>query len=128
MNKSQYTEELIARALITDIEKKDNPEKIETRIFNEYNTPQKIIWKENNSGYIPDIKATFSKGVTNIYTIELTDEFNTEKWKLFSLYARQNKGGLFIIAPESRLKEIKDKVKESHINNVHLIYIPGNNK
>lgn len=126
MNKSQYTEELIARALIADIEKKDSPKNIETKIFSDYKTPQRIIWKEKKTGYVPDIKATFSKGVTNIYTIELTGEFNIEKWRLFSLYARQNKGGLFIIAPESRLKEIKDKVKESHINNVHLIYIPGN--
>ncbi len=124
MCKSQYTKELVAKVIIKEIEKQDNPETIESRLFKDYRTLQKIIWKDNKSGYIPDIKAIFSEGTVNIYTIELAGEYNTEKWKLFSLYAKQNEGGLFIVAPEDRLKEIKDTVKNSNINNVHLIYIP----
>ena len=118
------TKKQIANAVIKQIENSNKKISVETRLFDTYKNPEKVIWKSNKEGYFPDIKAITPEGNANIYEIELSDGYNEDKWRLFSLFAKSKNGELVLVIPESRLEKVKSKLESSNLNNIDLIYIP----
>jgi hypothetical protein len=118
------TKEIVARAVIDEIEKDDEKKKIETGLAKNYYNPATIVWKSSQNGFIPDIKVSSSKGKSDIYEIEISDNYNEEKWKLFSLYTKKSHGRFYLIVPESKVDEITLKITNSKIHNIHLLTIP----
>lgn len=115
------SKEVVAKAVISEIEKDNKASRIETDLIGDYSSPSKIVWKSSNKGHVPDIKANTTKGVPVIYEIELSDEFDPEKWRLFSLYALKSKGRFVLVIPEIRLKKISSIIKKKELNNVQLL-------
>jgi len=85
----QMTKEIVAKAVIEKIEEDEEKFDIETRLVGSYYNPAKVVWKSSHSGYTPDIKVSSPKGNSDIYEIEISDNYNEEKWRLFSLYAKK---------------------------------------
>lgn len=127
MKKSGYNKKLIANVMLEEIEK-DKPAKIETELFKNFKIPEKIVLKEKNTGYTPDIKVVLDDGKINLYEIELEEKYDIEKWKLYSVYAKRSKGDLYIILPDWMLDQVKNTLVQNEIKNVNLIYFPDKNQ
>ncbi|NBC83032.1 MAG: hypothetical protein GVY19_06580 [Bacteroidetes bacterium] len=121
MKKSVQEKNLVLNAVLNEIKKEDH-KKIETGFEDDYSFTKKIVWKDNDEGYTPDIVVEFDNDTKNIYEIELDEDLNIDKWKLFSMYARKHKGEFFIVLPDWIMEKVKDEIKQNNISNVHLMY------
>jgi len=121
MKKSVQEKNLVLNAVLNEIKKEDH-KKIETGFEDDYSFTKKIVWKDQDAGYTPDIVVEYEDETRNIYEIELDDDLNIDKWKLFSMYARKHKGEFFIVLPDWIMEKVKDEVKKHNISNVHLMY------
>ena len=111
----------VLRAVISKIEEEGNPSKIKAKDLNEYETPEKIIFKGKDEGFVPDIIAYYEKE-TNLYEVEMNSNENpVHKWSLLSLYAKNKKGHLFLIVPDYKKEEVKEELVNNGFN-VGLIY------
>lgn len=118
------TKEQIAMAVIKHIKKSQNAIEVKTGLISSYKNPSKVIWKSNHSGYTPDIKTISAQGSSDIYEIEIANDYNVDKWQLFSLYVKKTHGNLIIVVPESRVTRISEKIRKKNLKNVQLITIP----
>lgn len=107
---------MVTRAVITKIKNDWNPELIKALHIKGYDEPEKIQIKGNKKerGYKPDILA-LNESQTNIYEIELNKQMPVAKWRLFSNYARENNGNLYIVVPDYLKEDIKKEIKEKEI-------------
>lgn len=121
MEKSGINKEVIAKAVIKSINTQ-NPVKIETRFLKGYDTPDKIVYKSSRKGYNPDI-IVFFEDATYIYEIELDDNCETNKWQLFSLYTKKNKGRFYLIVPDWMILSVKATLKNKKIDASILHFI-----
>jgi hypothetical protein len=122
MKDNGLIKQTVAEAMIEKIKEDDSLISIETQYVDEYQKPDKISWKNTGIGYTPDIRVVLKNGKKSLYEIELADEFDTDKWELFSLFARKNNGDLYLIVPEWMLDRVKDELHRKKINKVNLIY------
>ena len=119
----QLTKEIVAKAVIEEIKKNNGNSAIETRWVKSFYHPAKLVWKSSQSGYIPDIKVSSPEGNSDIYEIELSENYNEEKWRLFALYAKKLRGRFILIVPESKVDKISSKLTKNKIHNTYLIAI-----
>jgi hypothetical protein len=107
---------MVTRAVITKIKNDWNPQMIKAQHLKDFNDPETIYIKGNKKerGYKPDIIA-LNETQTNIYEIELNKQMPVAKWRLFSNYARENNGNLYIVVPDYLKEEIKKEIQEKDI-------------
>ncbi len=122
MENDVASKQAVAQAIINRIEENDKPVTIETGLFKNYNSPNKITQKDNGEGYTPDIKVRLKDNTTNFYEIVLKNEYNIEKWRILSSYAKDNNGKLILIVPDSLLDNLKKTLKDNNLKNIHIIY------
>jgi hypothetical protein len=106
----------VTKAVITKIRNDWNPEMIKAKHVKGFNDPETIYIKgdKNERGYKPDIVA-LNENQTNIYEIELNRQMPVTKWRLFSNYARENNGNLYIIVPDYLKEDIKKEIQNKDI-------------
>jgi len=118
---NNVNKKFVAQALINKIEKENQASEIKTRIVEGYEKPEKIVRQEDKKkGFVPDVISK-SEEKTDLYEIELDQNFILEKWRLFSLYTNQLKGTFNIVTPESNLGLVKNALKENQIG-AKIIY------
>lgn len=127
MKKSVQEKDVVLNAVLSEIKKEDY-KTIETGFEDDYAFTKKVVWKENEEGYIPDIVVEFDDGIRNIYEIELEEDFSIDKWNLFSMYARKHKGEFYIVLPDWIMEKAKDEIKKHNISHVHLMYFKDSEK
>jgi len=125
MNITSLTKHQIAQAIIMQLEEQEEGIKIETDLFKNYVSPQKITQQSIQQEYHPDILTILENGETNVYEIELDGNINAEKWRVFSLFTKLKRGVLYIVVPESNLSEVEKIIVEKEFQNIKLIYIPN---
>ena len=115
---------MILRVMIQDINEKRHPMEIKTDHLKDYNSPEKLTLKGNDKIHKPDMIVVYDKE-THLYEVELDRKMETEKWKLYSLYARKNNGNFYLIVPDWLCDPVKDRLKEEKID-AGLIYFNTN--
>jgi hypothetical protein len=123
-NAKSFDKSQILRVMIQDIEKKRNPMEIKTDHLKNYSSPEKLTLKGTEEIHKPDMVVVYDKE-THLYEVELDRKMETEKWKLYSLYARKNHGNFYLIVPDWLRDPVKDRLKEENIN-AGLIYFNTN--
>ena len=111
---------MVARAVISTIEEKSEPNKIQSKDLKEYGNPMKIPFKDKKGELIPDLAVYYNYGV-NLYEIELENILDVEKWRLMSSYAKKFHGHLFLVVPDFLREKVKNELKSNAIN-AGLIY------
>lgn len=112
---------IVTRAVISKIQEEREPTKIQAKHVLGYESPSKITLKGSDDEYVPDIAAIYNKSMS-IYEIELNDNIQIEKWRLLSLYAKKNKGNLYLIIPDYLKEPIKEEIKKNNINAGVLVF------
>ena len=112
---------LVVKAIIEKAENDYNDVEIKTSLVEGYEKPEKIVIKGNEeNGYTPDVLLRSEKN-TDLYEVELDENYKLDKWRLFSLYSNKQKGNFNIVAPENNLHHLKEALKENQIN-AKIIY------
>lgn len=106
---------MVSKAVIAKIKEETEPNTIKAKHIADMETPNKISLKHENEGFVPDIAAEYNKQ-TSYYEIELEDDFESNKWRLFSLSAKNNNGSFFIVVPDFLKEKVKNKLDENDIN------------
>ncbi|MFP4061012.1 MAG: hypothetical protein ACOCXW_00120 [Bacteroidota bacterium] len=88
---------------------------IKTIHSRDFTNPDKIMWKGKSEGFVPDLTAR-RDNLLNIYDIQLTDNYELTKWKLFSLYANIRKANFYIVTPRWMVNSVKDTLVENVIS------------
>jgi len=119
--KNIINKKIVVQAIIDKIENEHDDFEIKTGIVEGYSKPEKIIRKGNQErGYIPDVMLQ-SEQRTELYEVELDEDFELDKWKLFSLYISKLKGSFNIVAPEELLPQLRDVLNTEEIK-AKIIY------
>ncbi len=111
---------MLVRAVISTIEDKGRPIKIEAKDLEEYDTPIRLFSKGKSNAFIPDL-AVYYYDELNFYEIELDEKMDIEKWELMSLHTKKYKGHLYLVVPDIKREKVKSKLKEKKIK-AGLIY------
>jgi hypothetical protein len=114
-NEKLLNKSVISRAVISFINEEEAPDVLHAKHIKDYESPRKVKLKGKDFGFTPDI-AVYYKNVANFYEIELKKPKTSVKWRLFSLYARNNNGNLFIVVPDYLKDDIKKEVEDKDIN------------
>jgi hypothetical protein len=109
------SKKIVAQVIIEKINETGKPVEIKTNYQGGYESPQEILWKGNNKGYIPDIVVNY-KDESDIYEIELDNNLKLDKWKLFYLSAKKNDGNLYLVMPDYLKDQAKKMLENSSIN------------
>ena len=80
---------------------------IKTIHSKDYTNPDKIMWKGKGEAYVPDLTAK-RDNLLNIYDVQLTDNYELKKWKLFSLYAHIRKANFYIVTPRWMVNSVRE--------------------
>lgn len=119
--KNTVKKEFVVQALIDKIEKENQDIEIKTRIVKGYDSPKRIAKQDSDQkGFTPDVLSSTPEK-TDLYEVELTQDYKLEKWKLFSLYSNKLKGTFNIVTPQNNLTAIRNKLKENNIK-AKIIY------
>jgi len=111
-----YNKTTLTRVVISKILDERNPDTIKAMHVPGYDNPDKIIDEEHNVSFVPDITAFFDNEA-HVYEIELEkNNMPTDKWKLFSAYAKKNNGSLFLLVPDYIKEDIKKELYAKNIN------------
>jgi len=109
---------IIVQAIIEKVESDYDDVEILTDILEGYDHPGQIIIKgEKKIGYVPDVVLK-KKKTTDLYEVELgrKDDYELDKWKLFSLYSHKQHGNFNIVIPEDNLTHLRKILKENQIS------------
>ena len=82
--------------------------------------PEKIVWKQNSRGHIPDVTGWGSE--FNLFEVEtadsISDQHTADQWTLFAAYAGQHSAVFWVVVPvgseaaaNQRLKELGSAAK-----------------
>lgn len=112
---------MVSRAVILKLENEMKPAKIRAKHVLGYESPSKISFKNKKEEYVPDIAAIYDESMS-VYEIELSKNIELEKWRLLSLFAKKNKGNLYLIVPDFLKEPIKEEIKENNINAGVLVF------
>lgn len=110
MNKEE-----IVNAVIENLLEKKHPTEIKTPHIEKYASPVKLKIKDSEEVFTPDITAQFGDSA-NLYEIELDDNFQVNKWKLFSFHAKKRHGNLYLIVPDWLRESVKEVLTNQNIN------------
>jgi hypothetical protein len=113
--------QFVIQAIIEKIENENTEPHIKTKMVEGYDVPEKITKQDSgHKGWIPDIIADKDDS-TDLYEVELNQDFNPFKWEVFSMYARKLKGTFNIVVPQKNLLMIKNALKDNNIK-AKIIY------
>lgn len=113
--KAEVSKKVVVQAIIDKIKDEKKPKEIKTNIVQGYEDPEKITLKDKEEGYVPDLKAEM-KDHTELYEIELSDDYEIDKWLSFSKHLKKSKGFFYIVTPEENLKTVRDLLKTNNID------------
>ncbi|MEA1896909.1 MAG: hypothetical protein U9N53_04520 [Bacteroidota bacterium] len=106
----------VVKAIIEKAKNDYDDVEIRTSLVEGYEKPGKIIIKGNEEkGYTPDVLLR-SENATDLYEVELDENYKLDKWRIFSLYSIKQKGDFNIVAPENNLHHLKEALKENQIH------------
>ncbi len=115
------SKKIVVQAIIEKVEKEHTDVEIRTNLVEGFNQPEKIIIKgKQDKGYTPDVLLRGNNS-TNIYEVELDQEYKLDKWRLFSLFSKKQKGSFNIVAPEDNIPLVRKALNENQIN-ARIIY------
>ena len=97
----------VAQAIIQKAEKDYDNVKIMTSMVEGFDRPDKIMNKDKQEGYSPDVMLRNNE-VTELYEIDLSQDFKPEKWKLFSRFSDNEKGSFSIVTHEEHVNPLRD--------------------
>ncbi len=112
---------MVSRAVISKLENEMKPAKIKAKHVLGFESPNKISFESKEPEYIPDIAAIYDESMS-FYEIELNKNIQVEKWRLLSLYAKKNKGNLYLVVPDYLKETIKEEIEENNINAGVLVF------
>ncbi len=115
------SKQIVVQAIIEKVEKEFDNVEIRTSVVEGYERPETISEKGNREeGFTPDVMLTSPEG-TEIYEVEMDQNYQVEKWRLFSLYSGKKNGDLNIVTPEEQLPELRDVLNKNDIK-AKIIY------
>ncbi|MFB6318935.1 hypothetical protein [Saccharicrinis sp. FJH54] len=115
--------ESITKAVLKEVVRHNRGAEIHARHTRDLPNPARLAWKNKEENYMPDIIVRNGKNGLNIYEIELTDEFDISKWRLYSMYARKSNGKLHLVLPRWLSNRAKEKIEESNLKNILVEYV-----
>lgn len=119
--KSNVSKKLVVQAIIDKVENEQQDVTIKTGVVEGYQTPEKISdGNDEKKSYIPDV-VLLSGDQTELYEVELDNEFELDKWRIFSHYTDVQDGNFNIVAPEESLPRVRETLKTNNIN-AKIIY------
>jgi hypothetical protein len=104
----------VVTALIKKI-KKENPVDLKTALLKDYTPPDKIKFEGIDDTYTPTVLAIF-KDHSDVYELELDENYEAKKYRLFSSYAKMKNGNFHLVIPSKYLNSAKIFFSE---NNIH---------
>jgi len=107
--------EMVVNAVIENMLEKKEPEEIKTPFIDKYKSPSGLKIKSTNETFVPDITAKFGES-SNLYEVELDDDFQVNKWKLFSIHAKKKNGNLYLIVPDWLRESVKKELTDQNIS------------
>lgn len=118
-----YNKRKISRAIILDLLKSMDPVEIKSKHIKDYDPPDALIKKRSDKKYTPDLIARLEQTM-HLYEIELGDDPDTEKWKLFDAFTKMNGGKFFLVVPDTQKVEIRKTIKNTGISARILYFDP----
>jgi len=106
---------LVIKAVISEIQNKNQPLRIEAKGLESFASPPKLRLKENDREFIPDLVVHYDKHA-DLYEIEMKDHMDIEKWRQMLLYARKLKGHLFLVVPDFLCQKVKFELEKNTLN------------
>lgn len=106
---------MVARVMVSKLQEEQKPKQIRTRYLKGFESPDNVSIKGDEKKFSPDIMAIYDRE-THLYEIELDNKMPVDKWRTFSLYARKNKGNLYLIVPDYLKDPIKEQIRNNDIN------------
>lgn len=122
---SLLKKEEVVQAVITQMTAYNENVLVETKLLENYKIPDKIVWKSTGVGFFPNLKITIPSEKIMLYEVELSTKINIEKWRLFSLTARQQNGDFTLVVPESRIGRVEAIIAEKNFKNIKLMFVPN---
>lgn len=105
----------VAQAIIQKAEEDYDNVKIMTSMLEGFDRPDKIMNKDQEKGgFSPDVMLR-SNEVTELYEIDLVQDFKPEKWKLFSRFSDDDKRSFSIVTHEEHVNPLRDFLSQNAI-------------
>ena len=112
----EVRKDVILEALIDEIMNNSETEpELKTNIIGGYKKPQKIRKSGSENSFIPDLVVERDNR-SDCYSIEFDENLDKQKLQILYAFARQNNGDLFVVLPEDKKKEIKDKLVDCQVS------------
>jgi len=107
---------LVVQAIIEKAELDYDDLLIKTSVVEGYEKPDKITLKgTQDKGYVPDVWLR-NEQTTELYEVELGQDYQLDKWRLFSLYSNRQNGNFNIVTPEDHLHQLRSVLNEHQIH------------
>jgi hypothetical protein len=98
----------IAEAIIQKAEQEHEEVRIMTSMVEGFERPEKITYKnKEQGGFTPDVMLRSRDG-TELYEIDLAQDFKLEKWKLFSRFSNNENRTFCIVTHEDHLDPLRE--------------------
>jgi len=121
VRKSNVSKKIVVQAIIDKVENDQKDVTIQTGVIEGYPKPEKITdGNDENKSYIPDV-VLLSDDHTELYEVELENEFELDKWKIFSSFTAGQEGHFNIVTPEESLPRVRETLKSNNID-AKIIY------
>jgi hypothetical protein len=118
-----YNKIKISRAIIIDLLRNQEPTDIKAKHIKDYDPPDALIKNKPKRKYIPDITVQLENNM-HLYEIELGDDPDTEKWRMFDAFTKISGGKFFLVVPDTQKIEIKKALEETGISARILYFDP----
>ncbi len=109
---------VVVQAIIEKAEKEFQDALIMTSLVEGYQKPDRIAVKGGKMRqYTPDVLLKRDKAV-DLYSVELgkKNDYELDKWRVFSLYIKKQKGSFNIVIPEDNLPRLRELLSSNHIS------------
>jgi len=108
--------EHVVKAVINKFNAEDDDLKFQTRLLDGYEDPGKIAIKGKESeGFVPDVVMEGSEKI-DVFEVEMGKQYHPEKWRLFSLYSRKQKGQFRLVTPEQEASQMREFLDMNNIS------------
>ncbi|MFB6342227.1 hypothetical protein ACE01N_06670 [Saccharicrinis sp. FJH2] len=115
--------ESITKVVLKEVTRQNRGAEIHAKHTRDLPNPARLAWKNKEENYMPDIIVRNGKNGMSIYEIELTDEFDIDKWRLYSMYARRSNGKLHLVLPRWLSTRAKEKIDECNLKNILVEFV-----
>lgn len=109
------SKKIVAQAIIQKAEEDYEDVKIMTSMVEGFEKPEKIMSKDTQTeGFTPDVMLR-SNDVTELFEINLAQDFKLERWKLFSNFSSNKKRSFSIVTREEHVNPLRNFLKQNDI-------------